>query len=221
MNRFFNALLLFFLFPTMAVTIYVGFDLPIEFLRVSGSALPYRQEFFLALGLILFIINLRRTIRRWMGMHIVNQLKKFKWNAEVTQERKQRVIVYNLLEALVLGSVGYGLFIVSPEAWFPALALVFGTLDNIVFTIIGVSGKKYRAGVTGKAVILADRDVQLIYFSGLRKVSIHQQSIYFDYIKGLQMDIPLDSIPENELPAFFEAIESNIDRDKVFFSKTK
>ena len=101
------------------------------------------------------------------------------------------------------------------------LALVFGTLDNIVFTIIGVSGKKYRAGVTGKAVILADRDVQLIYFSGLRKVSIHQQSIYFDYIKGLQMDIPLDSIPENELPAFFEAIESNIDRDKVFFSKTK
>jgi hypothetical protein len=205
----------------MAVTIYVGFDLPIEFLRVSGSALPYREEIFLGLGLVLLVINLRRTIRRWMGMHIVNQLKKFKWNAEVTKERKQRVVVYNLLEALVLGSVGFGLFTVSHEAWFPASALVFCTVDNIIFTIIGSLGKKYRSGVTSKAVILADRDVQLIYFSGLRKVSIHQQSIYFDYIKGLQMDIPLDSIPKNELPAFFEAIESNIDRDKVFFSKTK
>lgn len=205
----------------MAVTIYVGFDLPIEFLRVSGSALPYREEILLGLGLIIFIINLRRTIRRWMGMHIVNQLKKFKWNAEVTKERKQRVIVYNFLEALVLGSVGFGLFTVSPEAWFPALALVFCTVDNLIFTIVGIAGKKYRAGVTSKAVILADRDVQLIYFSGLRKVSIHQQSIYFDYIKGLQMDIPLDSIPKDELPAFFEAIESNIDRDKVFFSHTK
>lgn len=221
MNRFFNALLLFFLFPTMAVTIYVGFDLPIEFLKVSGSALPYRQEIFLSLGLILLVINLRRTVRRWMGMHIVNQMKKFKWNAEVTQERKQRVIVYNLLEALVFGSVACGLYTVSTEAWLPAIALVFCTVDNLLFTIIGIKGKKYRAGVTGKAVILADRDVQLIYFSGLRKVSIHQQSIYFDYIKGLQMDIPLDSIPKEELPAFFEAIESNIDRDKVFFSHTK
>jgi hypothetical protein len=221
MNRFFNALLLFFLFPTMAVTIYVGFDLPIEFLKVSGSSLPYREEVFLALGLILIIINLRRSIRRWMGMHIVNQLKKFKWNAEVTKERKQRVVVYNLLEALVLGSVGFGLYTVTDHAWFPAIALGFCTVDNILFTLVGIFGKKYRAGVTGKAVIFADRDVQLLYFSGLRKVSIHQQSIYFDYIKGLQMDIPLDSIPEDQLPAFFEAIESNIDRDKVFFSHTK
>jgi hypothetical protein len=129
--------------------------------------------------------------------------------------------VYNFLEALVIGTMGYGLYTVSDQAWFPAIALGFCAVDNLLFTIIGIYGKKYRAGVTSKAVILADRDVQVIYFSGLRKVSIHQQSIYFDYIKGLQMNIPVDSIPKDELPAFFSAIESNIDRDKVFFSHTK
>jgi hypothetical protein len=221
MNRFFNALLLFFLFPTMAVTVFVGFDLPIEFLRVSGSNLPYRFEAFLIFGLLLLLINIRRTIRRWMGMYIVNRKNKFRWNTEVSKERRQRVVAYNLLEGFVMGSVGLGLYMVTPQAWFPAVALLFCTVDNLVFTIIGIIGHRFRAGVTSKAVILADRDVQLLYFIGLRKVSIHQQSIYFDYIKGLQLNIPVDSIPEEKRSEFFAAIEGVVDKDKVFFSNLK
>lgn len=217
MNRFFNALLLFFLFPTMILTIFVGFDLPIEFLKVSGSNLPYREEAFLVLGLFLLLINLRRSIRRWMGMNLVNKTSKFSWNSVVSKERKQRVAVYTSLEALVMLFVGVSLLVVTTEAWFPAIAFLFGTLDNILFTVVGLGGNLYRAGITSKAVILADRDVQLAYFSGLRKVSIHQQTIYFDYIKGLQLSIPLESIKESDLQDFFNVLESKVDRDKVFF----
>ncbi len=219
MNRFFNALLLFILFPTMALTIFVGFDLPVEVLKVSGANLPYRKEAFLILGLFLFMINLRRSIRRWMGMKMVNQVSKFSWNSEVSKERRQRVYVYTLLEALVMAFVGTALYVVTPEAWFPALALLFGTVDNLIFTFVGFTRGKYRAGITSKAVILADRDVQLVYFSGLRKVSIHQESIYFDYIKGLQLYIPLDSIEKEQREEFFKVLESKVNRDKVFFSK--
>ena len=219
MNRFFNALLLFILFPTMALTIFVGFDLPIEILKVSGANLPYRKEAFLILGLFLFMINLRRSIRRWMGMRMVSQVSKFAWNSEVSKERRQRVYVYTLLEALVMAFVGSALYVVTPEAWFPALALLYGTADNLIFTVVGFTWRKYRAGITSKAVILADRDVQLVYFSGLRKVSIHQESIYFDYIKGLQLYIPLDSIEADKREEFFKVLESKVDRDKVFFSK--
>lgn len=219
MNRFFNALLLFILFPTMALTIFVGFDLPVEVLKVSGANLPYRKEAFLILGLFLFMINLRRSIRRWMGMKMVNQVSKFAWNSEVSKERRQRVYVYTLLEALVMAFVGTALYVVTPEAWFPALALLFGTVDNLIFTFVGFTRGKYRVGITSKAVILADRDVQLVYFSGLRKVSIHQESIYFDYIKGLQLYIPLDSIEKEQREEFFKVLESKVNRDKVFFSK--
>ena len=221
MNRFFNALLLFFLFPTMALTVFVGFDLPVEFLKVSGRNLPYRFEAFLIFGLILLLINLRRTIRRWMGMYIVNKQQKFRWNAEVSKTRRQRVVAYNLLEALVCGSIGAGLYAVTKEAWFPAVALLFCTVDNIIFTFFGTIGHRYRAGVTAKAVILADRDVQVLYFSGLRKISIHQQTIYFDYIKGFQINISLDRIQPQDRSVFFEVIEGLVDKDKVFFQHLK
>ena len=221
MNRFFNALLLFILFPTMSLTVFVGFDLPVDFLKVSGSNIPYRNEVFLVLGLFLLLINLRRSIRRWMGMNLVNKTSRFSWNEEVSKERRLRVYVYNGLEALVMTAVGTALFTVSPEAWFPATALWFGAFDNVIFTLVGLSGGKYRAGITSKAVILADRDVQLVYLSGLRKVSIHQQTIYFDYIKGLQMTIPVESIEPEQRDVFFTVLESKVDRDKVFFSRVK
>lgn len=221
MNKFINALLLFLLFPTMLFTIAVGFDMPIEFLRTSGQQLPYRFEIFLALGLFIFIILLRRTVRRWMGMRLVNQLEKFKWNQRMSQDRIKRVIVYTIMEAIVLFFVGSTLYRITNEAIFPALAFCFATVDNFIFLAYGVSLKKFRIGVTSKAIIAADREVSLVYFYGLRKISIHQQSLFFDYIKGLQLSFPVDCVPVEEKDAFFEAVEAQVDTDKVFITKLR
>ena len=220
MNRFINMLLLVLLFPTMFLTLYVCFDLPIGFLKTTGAHLPYKFELFLGLGLLLFVINLRRSIRRWMGMRIVSKKKKFKWNAPVSASRKKRVITYLLLESLVMSFVGFSLYRLSDQAWMPAIAFLFGATDNIIFAIIGIKRNLYRIGLSSKALIVADRDVTLLYFTGLRKVSIHQQSIYFDYIKGLQLSFPSDCIEEENRSEFFALLEAQLDKDRVFFSKT-
>ncbi len=84
------------------------------------------------------------------------------------------------------------------------------------FLLVGLLRKGFRVGVTTKAVIMADRDVQLVYFSGLRKVSIHQDSLYFDYIKDLQLFFPLDSIDPQDRDSFFDSLSDQLDKDKVF-----
>ena len=221
MNRFINALLLFFLLPTMSLTILVGFDLPLESLRTSGQQIPYRDIIFLVLGIILLTINVRRSVRRWMGLRLVNQVEKFKWNETMSKERLKRVVVYTILEAVVMAFVGTTLYYVSEEAWMPAIAFWFGALDNVVFLVFGSSNERFRAGITSKAIIVADRDVNLVYFSGLRKVSIHQQTIYFDYIKNLQLSFPVECIEQDQLSSFFETLEAQIDRDKVFVTKQR
>ncbi|MFN6014296.1 MAG: hypothetical protein ACK47F_06380, partial [Flavobacteriales bacterium] len=166
-------------------------------------------------------INVRRSVRRWMGMRLTNQVNKFKWNEPMSSERKKRVVVYTLMEALVMGCVGTALYQVAQEAFIPSSAFWFGTADNLVFLIVGSTGNRFRGGITSKAVIIADRDVSLIYFRGLRKVSIQQDSIYFDYIKGLQLSFPMDCIPPSKKDEFFEILEQQIDRDKVFVTKNR
>jgi hypothetical protein len=205
--------------PTLLITIYVGFDLPIRFLKVSGANLPYKEEIFLGLGLIILIINIRRTIRRWMGIRIVNRKERFKWNTAMSAERKSRVRTYLILEVIVFGSVATGLYVITPEAWMPAVGFMFAVIDNIIFAIYGGSNDRYRMGLSSKAIIAADRDVNVVYFNGLRKVTIHQDSIYFDYIKGLQLDFPVNCIPAEQMDEFFSELEQLINKDKVFVSR--
>lgn len=218
MNRFVNVLLLFMLMPTLLFCIYVGFDMPISFLRMTGQRLPYRFEIFLLIGLLYFVIILRKSFRRWMGVRIVNNKEKFKWNQPVSKRRKSRVRTYLLLETAVMAFAGIALYSLTEEAIYPALAMLVGALDNFLMALLSA---KYRVGLSSKALIVCDREVTVLYFTGLRKVSIHQQTVFFDYIKDLQLSFPLDCIQDESKEEFFEILEDQLDRDKVFFSHVK
>ncbi|PWL24473.1 MAG: hypothetical protein DCO96_13410 [Fluviicola sp. XM-24bin1] len=217
MNRFINAVLLFFTLITAFVAIYVGFDLPFGILKTTGADIPYVDYVFHGLGLFLFIIVLRRSYRRWMAIRIVSRLDKFKWNKPVSKERKVRVIIYNILEFFVYVFAGSTLYWLTDRAWAPVAALLFAALDNLILTALN---KTYRVGLTSKAVIVADREVVVLYFTGLRKVSLHQQTVYFDYIKDLQLSFPTNCLLEEQRSEFFDTLEQQVDRDKVYFSKT-
>lgn len=221
MNKFINVLLLFILFPLMFFTIWVGFDLPVEFARTSGAQLQYRFEVFLIFGLLIFVINLRRSIRRWMGLRMVNKVQKFKWNEPMSKDRIYRVQVYTVLEALVLFFVGTVLYYLTIEAWMPAIGFWFAAADNIVFILYASLKKRFRSGITSKAIIVADREVSLVYFTGLRKISIQQDTIYFDYIKELQLFFPLSCVPVENREKFFEVLEEQIDTNRVFVTKMR
>ena len=221
MNKFINVLLLFLLFPLMLFTIWVGFDLPVEFFRTSGSQIPYKEYVFLTFGTLFLILNLRRSVRRWMGMRLVNQIEKFKWNAPMSKQRVKRVAVYTILEGLIFAFAGTVLFNLTSNAWLPAVAMWLVLADNIVLLFVGTTGDRFRVGITAKAVVAADRDVYLIYFSGLRKIAIQQDTIYFDYIKELQLTMPLACIEPNDTETLFQAVENQIDTDKVFVTKQR
>ncbi|MDX2360764.1 MAG: hypothetical protein QNK23_08150 [Crocinitomicaceae bacterium] len=218
MNKFINAVLAFILMPTMLLVVFIGFDLPLTIFKTSGANLPYRHEILLGIGLLILVINIRRSVRRWMGMIIVSRKDKFKWNAPVSSSRARRVLTYLLLEAVVMAFVGVALYKVSSEAWMPAIGYLFGAFDSVLFGLIG-GRTRYRIGLSSKALIVADREVTILYFNGLRKVSIQQQSIYFDYVKGLQLSFPSDCVEEENRAEFFTMLEEQLDPDKVYFSK--
>ena len=221
MNKFINVLLLFILFPTILLTVFVGFDLPLSFLKTTGQMLPYKFEIFLGIGLIIFIILLKRSIRRWMGMLIISKQKRFKWNAPVSQSRKDRVVTYLGLETFIMLFVGVALYKVSADALAPAAAFILSAFDNLLFALVGIFKKGFRVGLSSKALMVADREVVLLYFKGLRKVSVHQQSVYFDYVKGLQLSFPIDCIQEGHKEEFFKILEEQMDPKKVYFEVKK
>lgn len=216
MNRAINILLLVVSFPTLAFTIFVAFDLPVDFLRTTGAQLPYRDVVFICLAVVSLLLLLRRSVHRWVGVGMTRKPERFIWCTNVGSERKKQVRLYLIIEAAVALCYALVTYKLTEEAW--AVSLVYGLLflDQLMFLFIAMPW--FRVGVTHKAVVIADREVKVLYFSGLRRVELHQQTIYFEYIEDLQLFFPQNCIPEGQYTDFRQALESRVNRDKVYFS---
>jgi len=162
------------------------------------------------------ILSLRRSTKRWMGMKIVTNTKRFLYNQAISQARKKRVIVYNCIETAVLIFLALGIYVLTVKAIVPALVLGVFALDSLVFLMVG-NKDRFRVGISSKAIIVADREVIVIYFEGLRKVSVDQQTIYFDYIKDLQLSFPTNCILDENKVEALEVLQNSLDKDKVMF----
>jgi hypothetical protein len=219
MNSFINVLLLVVTFPTMLLSVFVGFDLPIDFLNTTGANLMYRFEIFLGLGLVYAIISLRRSVRRWMGVLMTSKTAKFAWNGIISGERKQRVILYTSIESIVMAFLALSYNYVSEQTIFISAVLVFFSIESFIFLIVNVKNN-FRVGITSKAILVSDREIILIYLAGLRKVSVSQQTVYFDYIQDLQLSFPIDCVEASERNAFFTSLEAQLDPNRVLFQNT-
>jgi hypothetical protein len=113
-----------------------------------------------------------------------------------------------------MSSLAIGLYVINPETIIPAVVFALFSLDSIVFVFLGKD--KFRVGLSSKAIFVADREIILIYFTGLRKITVHQQTIFFDYINDLQLTFPLNCIREENRPSFFESLDNTVDKDRVF-----
>lgn len=220
MNKFINILLLLILLPVILLAIIIGFDIPLEFLKVTGAFIPYKLEIFCSLGAFILIIGARRSIKRWMGLRMVNQVSRFQWNAPMAPNRYKQSVLYLMLESLLHLVMAYALFSLTPFTWPVVVILSVLAMDHLFFAFLGSQKKLFRVGITSKAILVADRDLKAVYFTGLRKVSKHQQSLFFDYVKDFQVAFPSDCISENDKETFKTILAKNLDRDSVYFTES-
>ena len=217
MNSFINILILIFCAPAFILAIFVGNDLQIEFLKMDAREIPYLNEIFLGFALIFALISARRSLRRWTGLFILSKQKRFVLNQPIDNKRNQRVVIYNILESAVYSFLAFAFLKNTPLAFAPALVMYFFAAEGLLFLFIGLFFKKFRYGVSTKAVIVADREVRVLYFKGLRQISITQLSVNFDYIGGLHLNFPIDCVGKGEREEFFETIRNQVDSNKVLF----
>jgi hypothetical protein len=220
MNKFINILFLLLLIPIVALSIFVGFDLPIEILRTSGKYLPHQHIYFLSFAILFFILGARRSMRRWIGVRMVNKKEKFQWNEEIDKKRKSQVNMYLIIEGILHLLIAMTFVLLTPKALVMACVFLALGLDHLLFCIFGNVFHLWRVGVTNKAVVVAERDFKVLYFSGLRKVSVHQQTLFFDYIKELQLAISIDNITPSNRSTFRNIIEEKVNRERVHFTES-
>jgi len=219
MNKTVNIFLFLCFIPTLFLSIIISSDASLPFINTSGENITYKEVYFIVLGMIIIILNFKRSNRRWSAIKIVYNPTKYKWKSEISSQRIKRVYTYNILEAFLMSVAGVALLKITVDAWLPAIGYIISSIDAVIFVLYGASTNRFRTVITDKALIANDREVILIYFNGLRKISFQQQTVFFDFKNNdLQLQLPIDYIPEAQRKDFFTVLKSCVDLKKVYFS---
>jgi hypothetical protein len=141
--------------------------------------------------------------------------ERFIWHTDIGADRRKQVRMYLVIEAITALIYAYATYTITAEAWFVSLVYLLLFVDQILFLFMAMPW--FRVGVTQKAVVVADRELRVLYFSGLRRVESHQQTVYFEYIEDLQLFFPTNCIPEGKYREFRDALETRLNRDRVYF----
>ena len=219
MNKIYNIWILFISILTMPFAFAVGINevYGVFDLRMHDEFQYTTLVFGIAGGLI-FLLGALRSSRRWSGIRVVNQIDRFQFNTVISPERKQRVILNNSIEIVGFFLIGVVFAVFSKDAIFISLIFVIFIIDAVVNTLRGITGKKYRVGMTKKAIVAVDREVIAIYFKGLKRISIDKELLFFEYINDLVLDFPLSSVPPEHQEEFMNLLRRNVDETKVYFS---
>lgn len=221
MNKFVNIWIVIFFLVSLPPVLGLEYGGTYELfgLKLPGEEFEYNSIIYTCFAGLILVFGILKASRRWMGMRIAKQTQKFLFSVPVSKSRKNRILTYGLLETLCLFAGVYFYLRISSVTFIVAMAFLFLAIEHILHLVVGFSTNSFRVGITKKAVVSNDRDVSVMYFSGLRKVSIHQQTIYFDYIKELTLHIPVNSIAKENWNEFKVQLKEQVNPDKVFFNQ--
>lgn len=220
MNKIYNTWIFIISLLTLPFAFAVGLNevFGIFGMKIHGDRFEYKELVFgISAGLI-FLLGAMRSSRKWSGIRVVNQIDRFHFNTVISQERKQRVILNNSIEILGFFLIGLVFVIFSKDAVFISLIFLIFIVDSVINTLRGIIGKKYRVGMTKKAIISVDREVIAIYFKGLKRITIQKDLLFFEYINDLVLSFSLSDIPPEKQEEFMHLLRKNVDDTKVYFS---
>ena len=220
MNRIFNIWILIITVLTFPVAIAVGNNLDFSLfgLEIQGEEFEYKEVVFTVSAGLIFLLSVIRSSKKWLGMRVVEQVDRFKFSTPISDNRKKRVLLYNLIEIVFFLIFSAGLLYFSTAALYVSLVFVIVAADSLINTFMGISGGRYRIGVTSKAIAMADRETKAIYFKGLKKISHHQQTLYFEYVNGLVLHFPTNLIPEDKWEIFVSTLKDQVSPEKVYYT---
>ena len=221
MNKIYNTWIFIISLLTLPFAFAVGLNevFGVFGLKIHGDQFEYKELVFgISAGLI-FLLGVTRSSKKWSGIKIVNQTDRFQFNSVISVERKQRVVLNNSIEVLGFFLIGTVFIIFSEDAIFISLIFIIFIIDSIVNSLRGILNKKYRVGMTKKAIVSVDREVVAIYFKGLKRVSITKNQLFFEYNNNdLVLDFQLNTIPLEKQEEFMRCLRLNVDETKVYFS---
>ncbi len=220
MNKVVNIFTLGLLIITSFFIFGSIYDLSISVYQVRN--IPFIPEIVYGLSGLVLLLGLIRIRRRWEGVLDMKKFEDFEYSTQISKKSIQYSIIFFLAEIVFLGFFAYFFYnshyLDEDNMILPiVLILVFLIIELFFFFIINLLVKNAgKVGLNKNLLAYFDREMHIFYFDGLQRVESMQGMLNFKYKKDLNLILPLNIIPENELQHFKEKLIEIMEEKSVY-----
>lgn len=220
MNRIFNSWIFIFaivgLVYAFFASMYESFGI---FHKVQSVIKDGQKEYvYITIAILIFAIGTWRSSKKWSGIRIIKQVQRYQFNTVISKKRKKQVLLNNFLETIAYLFFTIAYAVLDIDASILSLVFLIIIIDSLLNLTRGINGKKYRVGMTNRAIVTVDREVKVIYFKGLTQVTLQNGRLYFEYVNDLVLDLEMSNIPTEQHTEFINTLRTVVDETKVYFS---
>jgi hypothetical protein len=199
----------------------IVFDL--SFSSASLKGMPYTFEICFGFAVIIFLMGFLRIKRKWQGAADMKNFKGFHFVRQVSKPALNSSLIYAYAEGVFI-IVAISLYLImadlEPDLMLPMVVVLgFILIESIVFIArIMRGGISFRLGINKKAVAYFNREMNLFYYTGLKRIELHQDMINFQYRDDLNLLLPVQVIKPEDRAAFRDALIATLNE---YTEKTK
>ncbi|UKN00668.1 hypothetical protein K6119_13105 [Paracrocinitomix mangrovi] len=221
MNKAINVFSVIILAVFTLMSMVIIFDLAISNFHLK--AMPYKRETLAALALLLFFVGLIRVKRRWQGISDMKKFSQFDFVSEISESRMKRGIMFTSLEILFM--IGFTLlflrlYFIEPDLMLVILIVIpLLLLESVVYLFkMMKGGDAFRVGINSKVIAFFDREMNMYFYEGLRRVELHQKDLFsLTYKDDMVLFFPATVLKQADRIAFRDALINQLEAKNIYF----
>jgi len=220
MNKVINILSVSILFLFTFLAVGNIEDIGISVYEINQ--IKFLKEICYGIIVVIALLALLRIQRRWVGIKDIKSFKKFIYKTPLSKKAKTLALVFSVMEIIFL-SFFIAIYFkeLSHDVDFLLLPIIIVlliiVLEIILFTTIALKSKNIMImGVNQNLIAFFDREIHIVYFDGLQRISIYQNRLHFKYKLDLNVFVEIDYIPKENLLEFKKHLEQVLLAKNVF-----
>lgn len=194
----------------------ISFDLIL--FGLNPTKLDYKQEIFLSSAVLIGALGMLRMVIRRRNLKIFSDESKFELIVPMSKSAMSHVNLYLIIEAVFMLLMGLFFYWISELTIVIGLVFTVLLIEQVVFLIQSQKTGFCKMGMTTLALISVDRESDVLYYNGLKKIDVDLGRLYFDYKEDLQLSIRIDNIPKEQKAEFDTTLRKCLSKKNVFYT---
>lgn len=211
-----NQLLALITAPCFILVCAIAFEIEISVYRAVD--IPYQQEIFTGLGILMAVVLVPYTISRWTSLRVLKKSSRETrlFSSSFSANGNRWIILYGVMESIFSLALGVSMLILLDAAIVPATVLCIRAAENLLFVLL--NQKLFGIVITPEHLVVAGRGIRIVPLKNIKMAESRYDEVHLITHIGSNKVVPVGNLNMQQQTDFFDALSTVAGSHQIFLN---